>query len=86
MYDSSEIQYDWARYACGAKMTGHHVYSANQIYEGDARVLLDWLFYHDALARFSTRHWVKITPSMEECTKDNHIRRAALLCGSSSKV
>jgi hypothetical protein len=86
VYDSPEIQYDWEKYTCGAKIAGHHVYSADQIYEGDARILLDWLFYHDALARFSTRHWLKTPPEMEGCTRNNQIRRAVLLCGNSSKV
>ncbi len=86
MYDSSVIQYDWAQYICRAKTAAHYAYCADQAYEGDARILLEWLFYHDSISRFSAHHWGARTPGMDACAKDKHIRRTVLLGGSPSKV
>lgn len=36
-------------------------------YQGDIAVLFDWVFYHDALARFSLRHWKPAAPDKAIC-------------------
>ncbi|KAL2151662.1 hypothetical protein VTH82DRAFT_6760 [Thermothelomyces myriococcoides] len=48
---------DWTRYMRGVKHV-IHVAGLNDIeHNADLAALLDWVYYHDVLARFSARHW-----------------------------
>ncbi|KAF2663652.1 hypothetical protein BT63DRAFT_108716 [Microthyrium microscopicum] len=86
MYESSGISYNWAVYICSAKQAGNQVFSPDRAYEGDARIILDWLFYHDTLSRFSALHWARSTPGMRECVSDAQVKQAVRLSGDSSKI
>lgn len=83
--DSYESSYQWELYACGAKRVGNQIYPLDQVYQGDASVILNWLFYHDALFTFTACHW-RPEAYVEECVRDDQIRRAVLLSGNTSKV
>jgi hypothetical protein len=48
--------------------------------------MLDWLLYHDVLAKFSARHWVQRTRGQEECAEDDQIRKRAFSLPERSKV
>ena len=43
----------------GAKKIANLVHQPNMTYDGDPALILDWIFYHDTLYKFSIRHWVK---------------------------
>jgi hypothetical protein len=86
MYDSDRSSLDWAQQVCNAKIAAGHVYSLDRRYEGDIRILLEWIFYHDALARFSVNHWSQRNAGMLACMEDHRVRQALKLSGSSSKV
>ncbi|KAL2163788.1 hypothetical protein VTH06DRAFT_5847 [Thermothelomyces fergusii] len=48
---------DWTRYLRGVKHV-IHVAGLNDVeHDADLAALLDWVYYHDVLARFSARHW-----------------------------
>lgn len=85
MLDSPET-HQWLMYACGAREVAKTHYFPGQVYEGDASVILNWLFYHEALFNFSVRHWRNQTSGLGVCMLDDQIRRAVLLSGNTSKV
>lgn len=47
----------WAIYYCGCKKIVKLIYTPHTTYEGDEALILDFIFYHDALYNFSIRHW-----------------------------
>ncbi|KAF2430598.1 hypothetical protein EJ08DRAFT_239139 [Tothia fuscella] len=88
MLDSSESPQLWKFHAGMAKQIGIKICSSNQSYGGDVSVVLNWLFYHEALARFSGRHWNSIGFFSVEahCMRDSLITRAVLLSSDASKI
>ncbi|GAB1319906.1 Fungal-specific transcription factor domain-containing protein [Madurella fahalii] len=48
---------DWTWYLRGVKHVIQAAGLANIQHDNDLAVLLDWVYYHDVLARFSLRHW-----------------------------
>jgi hypothetical protein len=86
IHDISESTYQWELYAGGAKQVGKRIYALDQTCEGDARVILMWLFYHDALSKFTARHWLRKTDNLQKCGEDDQIRKAALLSGDVTEV
>ncbi|AEO64645.1 uncharacterized protein THITE_2086135 [Thermothielavioides terrestris NRRL 8126] len=48
---------DWTRYLCGVKGLIRATGLDSAPYDDDLAALLDWVYYHDVLARFSLRHW-----------------------------
>lgn len=59
IFDTSDLSGSWTQYLCGAKKIAKAVYASTTHYDGELRFLLDWVFYHDALAKFSLRHWTQ---------------------------
>ena len=47
----------WRWYITGAK----HIINSSELHkysgDGDVGALLDWVYYHDIMARFSALHW-----------------------------
>lgn len=84
--EDSPNNMEWAMHVCNAKKAANHVYASDRVSEGDVRTLLEWIFYHDALSRFGTSHWAHRTAGMEQCVRDDRVRRAVQVCGESSKV
>ncbi|KAI9742119.1 MAG: hypothetical protein M1834_000509 [Cirrosporium novae-zelandiae] len=64
----------WTWYACGAKNIVKTVYASNKIYIGDPAILLDWVYYHDTLSKFSLRHWKQRTVAQSTCVSDYSIK------------
>jgi hypothetical protein len=54
-FDGSSLS--WAIFFCGCKKIVNLVHTPHTTYEGDPAVILDWIFYHDTLYKFSIRHW-----------------------------
>jgi hypothetical protein len=48
---------DWTRYFRGVKHIIHTAGLEELHHDPDLAALLDWVYYHDVLARFSARHW-----------------------------
>ncbi|KAK3350207.1 fungal-specific transcription factor domain-containing protein [Lasiosphaeria hispida] len=48
---------NWAIFFCGCKRIINMVHKPHRTYEGDPALILDWIFYHDTLYKFSIRHW-----------------------------
>lgn len=46
-----------AIFFCGCKRIAGAMHQEHNDYEQDATLILDWLFYHDTLYKFSIRHW-----------------------------
>jgi hypothetical protein len=86
MQETGRSTLSWAPYVCNAKVAAGHVYTSDRRYEGDVRILLEWIFYHDALSRFSASHWTRRTAGVEACMADRRVRRALQFSGGSSKV
>jgi hypothetical protein len=85
MLDVSDMSHQWKVYAGGAREIGKVIYKLDQVYQGDAAVILNWMFYHDALFNFSVRHWRQKTSGLHGCV-DNQFRKAVLQSGHTSKV
>ena len=79
-------QADWATHVCNAKKAARYVYSLDRSYTGDVRILLEWMFYHDAVSRFSAGHWSHRSEGMIACSNDHQVRRALQLCDESEKI
>lgn len=47
----------WAIFFCGTKKIAKTVHRHDNTYEGDPALILDWVFYHDVMYKFSIRHW-----------------------------
>ena len=43
---------------CGTKAIARRVTQPHDTYYGDEALVLDWIFYHDAVYKFSIRHWM----------------------------
>ena len=86
MNDSPHGSKDWAIQVCNAKKAANYVYSLDRTYQGDVRTLLEWIFYHDAISRFSTSHWAKRSPGMVACMNDHQLRQAVQLSGDQTEV
>lgn len=54
-FDGSSL--NWAIFFCGTKKIAKTVHRQNNTYEGDPALILDWVFYHDVMYKFSIRHW-----------------------------
>ena len=54
-FDGSSLS--WAIFFCGTKKIAKTVHRQNNTYEGDPALILDWVFYHDVMYKFSIRHW-----------------------------
>jgi hypothetical protein len=49
------------------------VYGHDETYEGDLATLLDWVFYHDVLYKFSIRHWTQRVEEQRQLAKETKI-------------
>jgi len=47
----------WSIFFCGTKRIASLVTQRNNDYAGDEALLMDWIFYHDTMYKFSIRHW-----------------------------
>jgi hypothetical protein len=86
MLDATGSSNQWIPYAKIAKYVGERLYSLDQIYEGDAMVILTWLYYHLALFRFTARHWIPNQFALKKCGGEDQIIKAVLQSGNTSKV
>ncbi|CAK7200444.1 hypothetical protein SEUCBS139899_003139 [Sporothrix eucalyptigena] len=50
-----------AIYFCGCKRIALAMHREHRDYQGDLALILDWVFYHDAMYKFSIHHWEKRT-------------------------
>ncbi|CAK7229192.1 hypothetical protein SCUCBS95973_007138 [Sporothrix curviconia] len=50
-----------AIYFCGCKRLALAMHREHRNYQGDLALILDWVFYHDAMYKFSIHHWEKRT-------------------------
>jgi hypothetical protein len=55
-YDSSKL--GWSIFFCGTKSIVSRVTKPDDTYYGDEAIILDWIFYHDAMYKFSIKHWI----------------------------
>lgn len=86
MLDFSESTCHWQIYAGGAKHIAKRIYTLDRVYEGDALTVLNLMFYHDALNKFTARHWKQRTADMLGCARDDCIIKAVLQSGNTSKI
>ncbi len=55
-FDSSILS--WTIFFCGTKTIAGRVTQPHDTYYGDEALILDWIFYHDAMYKFCIRHWL----------------------------
>jgi hypothetical protein len=63
----------WTVFFCGCKRISKMVYGHDETYEGDLATLLDWVFYHDVLYKFSIRHWTQRVEEQRQLAKETKI-------------
>ncbi|EHK47090.1 hypothetical protein TRIATDRAFT_306814 [Trichoderma atroviride IMI 206040] len=56
-FDTSDL--NWAIFFCGTKRLANMITKQHDTYFGDEAMIIDWIFYHDAMYKFSIRHWRK---------------------------
>ncbi len=49
----------WAVFFCGTKRLTNLVHESGQSYDGDMALVIDWVFYHDTMYKFSILHWLQ---------------------------
>ncbi|KAK1835672.1 fungal-specific transcription factor domain-containing protein [Podospora conica] len=47
----------WGIFFSGSKQIARYYHTPHKTYDGDPALVLDWLFYHDTMHKFSLRHW-----------------------------
>ncbi|KFX91311.1 hypothetical protein V490_05979 [Pseudogymnoascus sp. VKM F-3557] len=47
----------WTIFFCGTKRIANLVTEKDDTYFGEKALLMDWIFYHDVMYKFSIRHW-----------------------------
>lgn len=47
----------WGIFFTGSKQIARFHHVPHKTYDGDPALVLDWLFYHDTMHKFSLRHW-----------------------------
>lgn len=47
----------WGIFFTGSKQIARFNHVPHKTYDGDPALVLDWLFYHDTMHKFSLRHW-----------------------------
>ncbi|KAE9378870.1 hypothetical protein N431DRAFT_553212 [Stipitochalara longipes BDJ] len=60
----------WTVFFCGCKRISKMVYGHDETYEGDLATLLDWVFYHDVLYKFSILHWTQRVEEQRQLAKE----------------
>ncbi|KAH8694085.1 fungal-specific transcription factor domain-containing protein [Talaromyces proteolyticus] len=63
--DRSGMAKNWSVYFDGSLMIVKSRHQEHRSYGGDAATLLDWVFYHNVLYKFSIRHWQQRTVEQE---------------------
>ncbi|KIH88729.1 hypothetical protein SPBR_06991 [Sporothrix brasiliensis 5110] len=59
--DTSNAAATSSVYFCGCKRLAMTMHREHSTYQGDLALILDWVFYHDAMYKFSIHHWEKRT-------------------------
>lgn len=54
-FDTSELS--WSIFFCGTKRIVNLVTKTDDTFFGDEALIIDWIFYHDVMYKFSIRHW-----------------------------
>ncbi|OCL14685.1 hypothetical protein AOQ84DRAFT_384532, partial [Glonium stellatum] len=73
IFDQPDSPYGWAQHICKAKMAVKGAYTLDTAYQGDLALILDWVYYHDVLSKFSVRHYKQRTIDQVTCAKDKYI-------------
>ncbi|KAK5996189.1 hypothetical protein PT974_04617 [Cladobotryum mycophilum] len=55
-FESSDLS--WSIFFCGTKKIASLVTQKNNAYFGDEALIMDWIFYHDVMYKFSICHWM----------------------------
>lgn len=71
---------------CSAKIIVKMIHEKGVEYQGDIATILDWVFYHDSLIRFSLSHWRLTTPDLNKCQHKALVQSKGLASSSRSKV
>ncbi|TFB01675.1 hypothetical protein CCMA1212_006371 [Trichoderma ghanense] len=54
-FDTSDLS--WSIFFCGTKRIANLVTKTDDTFFGDEALIIDWIFYHDVMYKFSIRHW-----------------------------
>lgn len=73
-------------HTCNAKQAAKYVYNENTLHDGELGLLLEWIYYHDALSAFSVSHFNAAPPEMKLCMTDHQVRRAIRLNADPTRV
>ncbi|AEO65613.1 uncharacterized protein THITE_2112764 [Thermothielavioides terrestris NRRL 8126] len=76
-FDRSPLH--WTIFFCGCKKILNLFHVPHTTYEGDPALILDWIFYHDTLYKFSERHWYPRHPRLVQLAKQEKIISKAKL-------
>ncbi|KAF2730490.1 hypothetical protein EJ04DRAFT_579818 [Polyplosphaeria fusca] len=77
-YASTVAAEHWAASVCYSKTAAIATFCAEQSYQGDLALILDWVYYYDTLAKFSVRHFDRSTMGALLCAKKKHIQYAEM--------
>ncbi|KAI3317775.1 hypothetical protein HD806DRAFT_514283 [Xylariaceae sp. AK1471] len=56
IHQASQTSGDWTQYLCGAEKVIRTT-SLNTTHDQDAASVLDWVYYHEVMGRFTLKHW-----------------------------
>ncbi|KAL7930223.1 fungal-specific transcription factor domain-containing protein [Trichoderma chlorosporum] len=57
--ENGESSLRWAIFFSGTKRIMDTVYNPGEIYEGDAAIIMDWIFYYSTMYKFGVLHWLR---------------------------
>ncbi len=60
----------WAEHLCGSKKIAQFTFLDINFYTNEFSFLLDWMYYHDSLAKLVLRHYAQKTWRQRGCDGD----------------
>lgn len=70
IYNHESSANTWTGFFCGSKKVAKLAYEYNEAYEGDIALVLDWLFYHNVMYKFTMRHWGRRNSEQEDLARE----------------
>ncbi|KIW16545.1 hypothetical protein PV08_03733 [Exophiala spinifera] len=70
IYSHESSSNTWTGSFCGSKKLAKLSYEYDEAYEGDIALVLDWLFYHNVMYKFTMRHWGQRNSEQEDLARE----------------
>jgi hypothetical protein len=74
IFDTCNQSPNWTWYFCGSKTIAKLIYQSGRAYRDGEVELLDWVYNHEALSKFSICHYAGRTAAQLACANDHDLK------------